>query len=259
MDVMLNDLDEFMQACFAHSGFLTGGNTGTTFIAGELYCPGCGGPRRMRMASRNKSFGDRAFATGVEGLAAGMAPAAFTLRCVQDDTEFSALLFQGPDRYELAIFPAVRGGLATPHTPAGVGFYLDQAQRAQSAAANSAAVAMYRAAIEHVLYEQGFTDRMLGPKLKALQAAINDGTAPKWASELDAAYLSVINQLAAGAIHPGDGDVAKQSTFDSEILTQLEITLAELVHVVYERHHEEQARLDALKAAAATFQPPATP
>lgn len=188
-----------------------------------------------------------------EAIAEQLVPAAFVMWCLQDDTRFSAFLFRGPDGYELAIFPMRRGGLSTPHTPPGVAFYLDQAQRAQSAGANSAAVAMYRAALEHLLFEQGYTRRMLGPKIEDLNKAIQDRSAPRWALDLNPAYLTVVNKLAAAAIHPGDGDVGGQAAFDREILTQLEITMSELVRVVYEREHEERSRLTALEAALKTF------
>jgi hypothetical protein len=79
---------------------------------------------------------------------------ALLFKCLQCGTESTALLFEGPNGYELAVFPKVHGGLSTPHTPQPVAYYLDQAKRAQSVGANSAAVAMYRSALEHLLYEQ---------------------------------------------------------------------------------------------------------
>jgi hypothetical protein len=235
------------------------GFAGSWFEAGDLYCPGCGDLRRMKVLPRSPvqtgtSISLNLVDSSTDAITTQLVPAVFTLICVQDDTRFTALVFRGPERFELAIFPARRGGLATKHTPAGVAYYLDQAQRAQSAAANSAAVAMYRASLEHLLFERGFTRRMLGPKIEDLKNAIKDGSAPKWAMDLDPAYISVINKLANAAIHPGDeGNVSKQATFDREILTQLEITLSELVRVVYEREQEERSRLAALQAAAQSF------
>jgi hypothetical protein len=72
--------------------------------------------------------------------------------------------------------PQVHGGLATPHTPKLDAYYLAQAKRAQSVGANSAVVAMYRSALEHLLYEQGYEDRMVGPKITALLRDIEAGT-----------------------------------------------------------------------------------
>jgi hypothetical protein len=260
---VLNDLDHFIGLCVLNSGVFshTGGYgfQGGMFEADGMYCPGCGDIRRVRVWARSPvrstySDGLNLADTDTDKIAGQLAPAVFTFICVQDDTRFTALLFRGPDAFELAIFPMVRGGLATANTPKAVAFYLDQAQRAQSAAAKSAAVAMYRAALEHVLFEQNFTRRTLGAKLEDLGKAIVAGAAPKWALELDPAYLTVINKLANAAIHPGDGDVTAQATFDTEILMQLEIAVGVLMDVIYEREHKDKARLAALQAALTNFE-----
>jgi hypothetical protein len=133
------------------------------------------------------------------------------LTCVQCDTNFTAVIYDGPDGRSLALLPSTYGGLTTPHTPPGVAYYLDQAQRSQSTGANSAAVAMFRGALEHLLFEQGFTKGTCGTKLIDLEKAVAAGTAPKWANELDGEFLQVMKKLGDGPIHPGDGDVGKQA------------------------------------------------
>jgi hypothetical protein len=256
---VLNELDEFVAVCAANSGAFSHlggmGYNASHFEAGDMYCPGCGGPRRMvihprspvRSAHSNMiNLAD----SSTDAIAGQLAPGVFTLVCVQDKSRFTALLFEGPDGFELAIFPRRRGGLSTPRTPAGVAYYLDQAQRAQSGAANSAALAMYRAGLEHLLHEQGFRRKMLGPKIGELNDAIKAGKAPKWAMELDAAYLMVIGKLGNLSIHPTEeGDAANQAMIDVQLLTQVQITIAGLLELVYERDHREAERLAALEAA----------
>jgi hypothetical protein len=88
---------------------------------------------------------------------------------------------------------------------------------------------------------------MLGPKIGALEKGIEDGSAPRWARNLNREYLKVIKKLGDAAIHPGDGDIARQAALDSELLRQLRITFIELLEVVYEREHEQAARLGALQ------------
>ncbi len=189
-----------------------------------------------------------------DAIAEQVAPAVFTMLCVQCRMRFTALLFAGPDGFELAVFPGVRGGLSTPHTPAGVAYYLDQAQRSESAGSYSAAMAMYRSALEHLLFEQGFAVRMLGPKIAALEDAIagaqGAAPAPAWGRDLDPRFLTVMNRLANAAIHPGDdGGIERQRVLDSQLIQQVKITFAEILLLVYEREHETQARLQALEAA----------
>jgi hypothetical protein len=147
-------------------------------------------------------------------------PILAVLTCVQCDTLFTGVLYQGPEGKNLAILPSTYGGLTTPHTPIGVAYYLDQAQKSRSVGANSAAVAMFRGALDHLLFEQGFNKGMCGQKL-ALDAAVKANAAPKWAYELDSEFLQVMKQLGDGAIHPNDGDVASQVKLDSELLAKL--------------------------------------
>ena len=164
--------------------------------AGILHCPTCGDSRRMHLWARLKTN------HWTEP------PVLATLTCVQCDTIFTAVLYQSPEGKGLAILPSTYGGLTTPHTPAGVAYYLDQAQRSQSVGANSAAVAMFRAALDHLLFEQGFKKGMCGQKLAELEGAVKAGAAPKWANELDAEFLTVMKQLGDGAIHPNDGKIS---------------------------------------------------
>ena len=99
------------------------------------------------------------------------APMLVTMTCVQCDTLFTGLVYVGPDGKNLAVLPSTYGGLTTPHTPTGVAYYLDQAQRSRSVGANSAAVTMFRAAFDHLLFEQGFQKGMCGQKLAELEAS----------------------------------------------------------------------------------------
>jgi hypothetical protein len=204
--------------------------------AGVLHCPTCGDLRRMHLWARLKT------STWAEP------PALATLTCVQCDTLFTAVLYQSPEGKGLAILPSTYGGLTTPHTPKGVAYYLDQAQRSQSVGSNSAAVAMFRGALDHLLFEQGFKNGMCGQKLSDLEAAVKAGTAPKWAPELDAEFLTVMKKLGDGAIHPNDGNIDEQSKLDNELLAKLTHTFQMLLFLIYELPHHKQKRLDALKA-----------
>jgi hypothetical protein len=260
---MLDNLDDFIAACVENSGSFAAARSDrpTYFGARDLYCPACGGPRRMAVAvlyrkrMTTEAVGSLNLVdTSTEAIAAQLAPALIVFTCVQCHTTFTGILFMGAGGYELAVFPTVHGGLATPHTPKPVAYYLDQAQRAQSVGANSAAVAMYRAALEQLLYEQGYTARGAGPKIAALQKAIDERTAPRWARDLRPEYLTVIKKLGDAAIHPGEGDVEGQAALDNALLRQLQITFSELLQVVYEREREEQERLEALQRAVSAVE-----
>ncbi len=261
---MLESAADFIAALEARKEILERESKWAPFLEPEdVYCPVCGGPRRagIQLLYWHKPSDQEKMEEIVaaekdppqpeRGIAERYGPLVALITCLQCRTESTALLFEGPNGYELAVFPKAHGGLSTPHTPEPVAYYLDQAKRAQTVGANSAAVTMYRAALEHLLFEQGYTVRMAGPKIAALEQDIAAGTAKQWARDLKSEYLTVIKKLGDAAIHPGDGDVSRQAALDNALLRQLEITFGELLAVVYEREHEEAERLEALKQALA--------
>ncbi len=179
-----------------------------------------------------------------------LTPSLFEFSCVRCETKFTVVLYRGPDGPALAVLPSCRGGLTTPHTPPGVAFYLDQAHKSESVGAYSAAVAMFRGALEHLLFEQGYKTGMLNAKLAKLEADIRSGSAPKWALELDIAFLQVLKDLGNGSIHPNDGDVRKQAALDGGLLLRVKEVFLYLLFLVYEAPHQKAAALAALQAKA---------
>jgi hypothetical protein len=240
---------------------------------GDIYCSQCGDRRRVRLApvsvadfdmrlvyeepGPERVFGGAELTrkelveADIQRLALALVPSLFKLNCVQCDAGFTAVIYQSPDGAGLAILPAVTGGLRTPHTPEAVAYYLDQAQRSRSVGANSAAVAMYRVALDQLLLLHGYDQRMCGQKLQALEADISAGKAPKWAMDLDTEFLTVLKSLGDGALHAGD--VAKQSHLDSDLLDDATDTILHLLFVVYEAEHEKNSKLSRLKAKVAAI------
>lgn len=228
---------------------------------GTLHCPRCSGPRRMSVtvlslcASRTED-GQQV----TMGLNQGRGfdpeqycPGLVRYRCLQCDTLFVGVLYKGPNGPSVAVLPECYGGLATAHTPPEIAYYLDQAHRARCIGADTAAIAMYRSALEHLLYDHKYKARMCGPKIKELEAAIADGTAPKWAMELDTAFLDAIKKLGDEAIHPGRGDVAERSASESKLLRSLETVFKMLLFVVYESPHDQTRLRKELTEGTATL------
>src|SRR5713226_9016648 len=69
---------------------------------GKLHCPTCGDYRRMDMAVRLKPYGSSADP-----------PMLVLLTCVQCDTLFTAVIYEGPEGRSLALLPSTYGGLTT--------------------------------------------------------------------------------------------------------------------------------------------------
>ena len=267
----LSELSEFVLALAFNSALLNwvDGTKYSTGVIGDLYCPACGGDRRMFVTpinspirNQNEAINLRLLADATRNngddleriqaeAAKNCVPSLFSLACVQCSTQFTALIYAGPDGPSLAVLPSCRGGLTTPHTPPGVAFYLDQAQRAQSLDANSAAVAMFRGALEHLLYEQGYKDGMCGRKLSNLRKDIDNDKAPKWAMDMETEFLEILNTLGNGSIHPNDGEVDVQAALDNKLLSLVQQTFLGVLYHVYDVPKQKAKRLGALKAASA--------
>jgi hypothetical protein len=247
--VMLDRIDDLVEALKANRNVFFGNVVQT----GSLYCPACGAERRMSIwiLSTPKDVtqaGTGGFVTSMEN--EKFVPTLLRLACVQCEAKFTGVIYEGPDGPDAVILPSIRGGLTTPHTPVGVAYYLDQAYRAEVVGARSAAVAMYRGALEQLLFEQKYTKGMLKQKLDTLEVDIAQGTAPKWALDLDTRFLTVLKNLGDGSIHPNDGDVTKQSVLDEELVRKVRATFLMLLFLVYEAPHEKQEHLNALETKA---------
>ncbi|WP_114298198.1 DUF4145 domain-containing protein [Anaerobacterium chartisolvens] len=101
--------------------------------------------------------------------------------------------------------------------------------------ANSACISMYRAALEQILYNQGYINGMLNSKIKDLEKDINDGTGKEWTKSLDKDLFSYIKDLGNGSIHPNGGDISKQSTFDDDLVVSIDLLFREFLDEIYEK------------------------
>ena len=247
---MLDNLDELIS--LLNNNWRVLGGTQVVHD-GSLYCPECGDERRMTVAVLHAP---QEVETAVRRAYPGplsskeLVASLLALRCVQCQMVFTGVIYLGPDGPDVVILPSRRGGLTTSHTPDGVSYYLDQAHRAEVLGARSAAVAMYRGALEHLLFEQGYQTGMLGKKLELLETDIKNSKGPKWAVDLDTEFLEVLKDLGNGSIHPNDGDVTKQRALDDELLGKVRETFLMLLFLVYEAPHRKKEHLNALKTAA---------
>jgi hypothetical protein len=232
-----------------------------SFRAGEIYCPRCGAMRRMDVkvlysAGVFEEASKPAYREGPRpDYAKALVPSLFEYRCVQCETLFTAVICAGPNGKPLyLVVPSREGGLATPNTPKGVAFYLDQAHRASMTGAWSATMAMYRAALDHLLHEKGYVKGMTGQKLADLEADLAKGAAKAaWAKDIDPAFLAAIKNLGSGAIHTNDGEIAQQAVLDEQLFASVTAAFVEILDAVYERPVQRAARLKAMQDAEKTL------
>jgi hypothetical protein len=243
-DITLDDLYDLATMVKDHWSYLE-----ESEVRGQMYCPTCGEKRRMEVQALYTD--SNSLVPAKVGLAVfdNIIPLLLRFECVQCSGTFSALAHKESSGVVLAIFPEGRGTLATPHTPRSVAYYLDQVQKCWSVGAYSAAVSMYRVALDHLLFGENYTEGMVGEKLGKLEKDIAAGSAPDWAKGMDTRYLGVLNTLATYALHPNDGNIEPQAVFDQQLLTAVKATFQELLVTVYELPHERQNRMAVLDRA----------
>lgn len=215
------------------------------------FCPSCGETRRVALFSLHWEIGSKPDEQGELRFTFDSdeaTPALFRAKCLQCHEGITIVVSCGPHGPELVALPSTYGGLSTPNTPSPVAFYLDQAQRCQSVGALSATVAMYRAALEQLLYEQGYKSGMLKKKIEDL---IADTNAPPWRDQLDPAFLEAMKDLGNAAIHPNDGDISKQAALHAGLLREVRALFEELLEEAYEVERRRADRLKALKEGVA--------
>jgi len=167
--------------------------------------------------------------------AIGYPPPVFTAKCLQCTYQLALVVDAGPPT-EVIVLGARARGISTAHTPDAVSFYLDQAYRARTRGAYTAAMAMYRAALEQFLQQQGFTQ---GRLVQRIEAALDAN--PPWVSHLDEDLMHALRRLGNDAVHGGD-DASIRATHDRQLVHDTELLLVDVLDEVYEIPARREAR-----------------
>lgn len=228
----------------------------------NLYCPQCSGFRRMTInalqphgiAARLWREKNTELIKNNLHVSASLEfehPSMFYMNCTQCDLRFSAFVYVGPKGPQLSIFPVSAGGLSTRNTDKNVAYFLDQAYKCQGGGAITGSIVMYRAALEQLLTEQGYSTSNLANKIKVLEEDMKKGigSGPKWIHEIDVAFLKVIKDLGNESIHVNSNDTDTLAALDQNLLIEVQVLFVELLDLVYEKPGQRAERLRMLEAA----------
>jgi hypothetical protein len=249
------------QAAGADSGPRSGDELGE--FTGT-YCAHCGGSRRMRLVAhddrcahlnprrlkqKRRTLAEIGIKHDLLAFAIGVPPPVFSAACLQCQRRMSLIVDAGPPS-EVIVVGARARGLATAHTPDGVAFYLDQAYRARTSGAHTAATAMHRAALEQFLHDQGFGSGMLAARIDAAIAAD-----PSWVQQLDEELMHALRALGNRAVHVGTGDLSQQAALDRQLVEDAERLFIDVLDEVYEMPAQRDERRQRLLKARQAYQP----
>jgi hypothetical protein len=253
----LDSADRLFGLFKTHDGLVNRFESPARFIDGDMHCSTCGGARRMHVIPLFSLAAITApdHRTHTYTALSELLPCLLLYRCTQCDAMFTVVGYEGPDGPAIAVLPNHRGGLRSPHTPDSVAYYLDQAQRALSVGAYTAGAAMFRGALEQLLFEQGYQTGMLGAKLAALEADKGAGTGPGWLKELDTEFLTMLKDIGNGSIHPNDGDISKQAALDGTLMNDIRGVFVALLFIVYDAPKTKSSLLGSFKKVVSTVRP----
>lgn len=237
--------------------------------SGEFYCPCCMDIRNMRVDLVHSNLDDQMIAAIsrenryeedapdtfeeyknyiiVTKLKENLSASMLELSCYQCNGKMNLIIYNGSNGQDMIILSKFSNGMATQNTPKEVAYYLDQAYKSKSIGANSAAVVMYRSALEHLLYEQGYTNGMLAQKIGSLENDIKNGSDKLWIRNMDTNVLKVIKDLGNTAAHTNKGDISVQQRLDNSLINDLEVIFKILLEDVYEAELKRNELLSRLK------------
>lgn len=217
------------------------------------YCGRCGELRRMNLvaedsrcvrlsprqiASTRRTLEELGRSEDPLAFAVGGPPPVFSATCVQCKSRISLVVHAGPP---VEIIVLGSRGISSPQTPPPVAFYLDQAYRSRSRGAHTAAAAMYRAALEQLLEEQGFPGNTLRDRIQAVIDA-----EPAWLAHLDEPLMTALRRLGNRAVH---GDLAEQAGIDRALVHDAEHLLSDVLDEIYEAPARRAARRERFLAS----------
>lgn len=235
-------------------------------IEGKMFCPNCRQLNRFHVETvhlsthqqfaasvpRRKSYPGRvdgrwvSLSTKPELLLESQ----FRFRCVTCRVAAQVVVVKLVDAPNLMIIFPSGGSVATVHTPDAVKYYLEQAYQSYSARAYSATLAMYRTALDAILFNAGYEKGMVGAKIAAMEADIKEGRGPKWARDLAVPYIRVIKNLGNSSLHIANEDLSEERSIGDDLIQQIEITLHAILDDAYEKEAREKDRLVRLEAAS---------
>lgn len=136
----------------------------------EFYCNNCLDDRKMNVINvkMREDKNRNVYNNFEEGFQLNL-PLVYKLECLQCKSKACLIIQKMNNEVKDIILYEKSGGCASKNSPDGVKYYLNEAKLSKQIGAKSASMAMYRAALDFLLFEQGYTQGMLGNKIKNLK------------------------------------------------------------------------------------------
>lgn len=211
------------------------GNPNQLEKVGKMYCNKCGDYRTMDIFGLYIPKDTRQHGAYYIPL-----PSFFKINCRECDQKFHVILYKTDQSdSNVCVLPYSTAFIATPHTPIEVRFYLEQAFKSQIGGAYTAALPMYREALEEILSQHGYkgTDdtKTCGGKLSKLQKDIISGTVPAEFKDIENGIMLILKKLGDWGVHADIGKVSDKRRIDADLCQKVSAVFTFLLEKVYEQ------------------------
>ena len=215
----------------------------------QFYCNNCSDDRMMKVINvkMRENWDTNEYSNLEKGIQCNL-PLVYTLECLQCKARACLIIQKMDDKIKDIILYEKSGGCASKNSPEGVKYYLNEAKLSRQIGAMSASMAMYRAALDFLLYEQGYTSGMLGKKIEKLEEDKNNAVGEKWVKEIDPQFMEAIKDIGNSSIHPNGGDIKKQEAIDEDLLNIVDAVFSELLDIIYEQPAKSKSNLEMLNS-----------
>lgn len=156
--------------------------------------------------------------------------------CLQCNSQVITLIYlDANQKLKYAFLYDTYTGAITPNTPDEIKYYLTEAFKCRAIGAYSATVAMYRSALEWLMYLNDYKDGMLGKKLNNFFKDIDNKKAPEWAYSIPKNILEVIKKLGNESIHTNNGNLSIQDKMDIDLIHKIDLAFKYILELAYEQ------------------------
>lgn len=201
-------------------------------MKGTLFCALCAADRTHKVLAHYLRWET---IQGYPGHMSKISIAAGVANCLQCGHITSILTSKAAVGEKSAVLGFVDGGISTPATPDKVKYFLDQATKAGSAGAYSAALTMIASALETVLSDAGYKMPMLGAKIGALLKDLESRTLPEKLNRAPPDFLKIVNDVGKDGRHSDRVEIADLKKHDKILYDKAVMIMVSILDEVYER------------------------
>lgn len=137
-------------------------------------------------------------------------------RCCHCENYSNVLIYKENSKPSISVIHEKYDISSSNDIPYNITYYINEALKCKNVNAYSASVAMYRTALDNLLYDNGYTQNKLASKISQLEEDKASGKDDSWLYFINEESLDTLRQLGNYSVHPNNGNINIQEAFYDE-------------------------------------------